>query len=268
MRHRRLRRPSRLGSDHPRFAAATRVSRLRQRGHRRHRRERCSQPERKAEGKLARLADRLGTASRSGRHHRPRAHALGDARAPSDVNAHPHVDCTRPDRGRPQRHHRKLRGRCGSACSRPDTPFAARPTPKCCAHLIEEYYDGDLPAALRRTLRDVRGAYALGVISSDSPDELVFARSGASPLVVGIGDRRDVRGHATRRRSCSTPASKSSCAENEMVVIGPSRLPADRLRGPAHRARDHAGDVGREFRRKDRLQALHAQGDLRPAAAW
>ncbi len=41
---------------------------------------------------------------------------------------------------------------------------------------------------MRRTVHEVRGAYALGVISSDDPDHLVFARNGASPLVIGIGD--------------------------------------------------------------------------------
>ena len=56
------------------------------------------------------------------------------------------------------------------------------------AHLIELHYDGDLEAAVRRTVAEVRGAYALGVISSDDPDHLVFARNGASPLVLGIGD--------------------------------------------------------------------------------
>jgi len=41
---------------------------------------------------------------------------------------------------------------------------------------------------VRKSLREVRGAYALGVISSDDPEHLVFARNGASPLVIGIGD--------------------------------------------------------------------------------
>ncbi len=41
---------------------------------------------------------------------------------------------------------------------------------------------------MRRTVHEVRGAYALGVISSDDPEHLVFARNGASPLVLGIGD--------------------------------------------------------------------------------
>ncbi len=56
------------------------------------------------------------------------------------------------------------------------------------AHLIEQHYDGDLAGAVRRTLREVVGAYALGVMSSESPEHLVFARNGASPLVIGLGE--------------------------------------------------------------------------------
>ncbi|MFY9709815.1 MAG: glutamine--fructose-6-phosphate transaminase (isomerizing), partial [Candidatus Cybelea sp.] len=56
------------------------------------------------------------------------------------------------------------------------------------AHLIELHYDGNLEEAVRRTLREVRGAYALGVISSDDPEHLLFARNGASPLILGIGE--------------------------------------------------------------------------------
>ena len=48
--------------------------------------------------------------------------------------------------------------------------------------------EGDLEVALRKTLADVRGAYALGVISSEDPGRLIFARNGASPLVIGIGE--------------------------------------------------------------------------------
>jgi glucosamine--fructose-6-phosphate aminotransferase (isomerizing) len=57
------------------------------------------------------------------------------------------------------------------------------------AHLIEMYYtQDDLEEAVRKTLAEVRGAYALGVISSDEPQRLIFARNGASPLVIGIGE--------------------------------------------------------------------------------
>ncbi len=53
-------------------------------------------------------------------------------------------------------------------------------------HLVEKYYEGDLREAVRRAVLDLRGAFAFGVISADSPDELVAVRR-FSPLVVGLG---------------------------------------------------------------------------------
>lgn len=55
------------------------------------------------------------------------------------------------------------------------------------AHLVRKYYKGDLFAAVKRALKDVEGAYAIGVVSKDNPDLLVAARHG-SPLIVGLGD--------------------------------------------------------------------------------
>ena len=55
------------------------------------------------------------------------------------------------------------------------------------AHLIGERYTGNLPEAVAAALREVEGAYGIGVISSDAPDVLVAARQG-SPLLVGVGD--------------------------------------------------------------------------------
>jgi glucosamine--fructose-6-phosphate aminotransferase (isomerizing) len=106
---------------------------------------------------------------------------------PSDSNAHPHLDCT----GRIAVIHNGiienyaalregLRARGHRFASDTDTEVVA--------HLIEEQYKGDLAAAVRAVLAQVHGAYALGVLSADSPDEIVFARNGASPLVVGLGD--------------------------------------------------------------------------------
>lgn len=54
------------------------------------------------------------------------------------------------------------------------------------AHLIHEAYEGDLAAAVRAALSQVRGAYALVVTHADH-QEIVAART-VSPLVMGIGD--------------------------------------------------------------------------------
>jgi len=58
------------------------------------------------------------------------------------------------------------------------------------AHLIEEYTKKgtDLVKATRKALKELKGAYAIGVIKEDQPGVLVAARSGC-PLVVGMGKR-------------------------------------------------------------------------------
>ena len=53
------------------------------------------------------------------------------------------------------------------------------------AHLIEEAYSGDLEAAVRAALRQVRGAYGI-VVTHAAHREIVAART-VSPLVMGVG---------------------------------------------------------------------------------
>jgi len=141
----------------------------------------------KSEGKLARLAERL--ANGEGLHGTT---GVGHTRwathgRPSDVNAHPHGDC-----------HERIAvvhngiienyGPLRAALIAKGHLFKSETDSEVLAHLIESHYDGDIIAAVRETLAQVHGAYALGVISSEAPDRLVFARNGASPLILGLGD--------------------------------------------------------------------------------
>ena len=48
----------------------------------------------------------------------------------------------------------------------------------------------DLLAAVRATVKDLKGAYALGVIDNTDPKRLIAARNG-SPLVVGVGEQEN-----------------------------------------------------------------------------
>jgi glutamine---fructose-6-phosphate transaminase (isomerizing) len=141
----------------------------------------------KAEGKLSRLAERLANGEAlSG------AVGIGHTRwathgVPSDANAHPHADCS----GKIAVVHNGIIENYAALRARlieRGHVFTSETDTEVLAHLVETHYDGDLEEAVRRTLREVRGAYALGVISSDDPDHLVFARNGASPLVLGIGE--------------------------------------------------------------------------------
>jgi glucosamine--fructose-6-phosphate aminotransferase (isomerizing) len=106
---------------------------------------------------------------------------------PSDSNAHPHLDC----KGRIAVIHNGIIE--NHAALRFDLAekghtFSSETDTEVIAHLLEDSYDGDIVDAVRKTLGVVRGAYALGVLSADNPEEIVFARNGASPLIVGLGN--------------------------------------------------------------------------------
>jgi glucosamine--fructose-6-phosphate aminotransferase (isomerizing) len=105
---------------------------------------------------------------------------------PSDQNAHPHTDCE----GKIAVVHNGvienyllLRQRLEAAGHR----FRSETDSEVIPHLVEEYYAGDLVAAVRRTVADLEGYYAIVVLQSDEPDRLVAVRKD-NPLVVGLGD--------------------------------------------------------------------------------
>ncbi|MFA6436835.1 MAG: glutamine--fructose-6-phosphate transaminase (isomerizing) [Candidatus Paceibacterota bacterium] len=54
-------------------------------------------------------------------------------------------------------------------------------------HLIEDNFENLLEEAVKKSLRQVIGAYAIAVISKRDPEKIVFARN-SSPLIVGLGD--------------------------------------------------------------------------------
>ncbi|MBC7444628.1 MAG: glutamine--fructose-6-phosphate transaminase (isomerizing) [Polaromonas sp.] len=53
-------------------------------------------------------------------------------------------------------------------------------------HLMDSLYDGDLFEALKATLAQLRGAYAIAAFCKDEPHRVVGARAG-SPLILGVG---------------------------------------------------------------------------------
>ncbi len=58
------------------------------------------------------------------------------------------------------------------------------------AHLVDHYYEGDLLQAVFKAIKKLRGAYALGVVCKDNPEQLIAVRKD-SPLIVGIGENEN-----------------------------------------------------------------------------
>lgn len=105
---------------------------------------------------------------------------------PSDENAHPHYDCTKKfavvHNGIIE-NYAELREQLQARGHR----FTSETDTEVLAHLIEEAYRGDLCSALREAVRQVRGSFAVVVLSEYHHDRLVAARKD-SPLIVGLGD--------------------------------------------------------------------------------
>ncbi|WP_199101849.1 glutamine--fructose-6-phosphate transaminase (isomerizing) [Aquitalea sp. ASV11] len=67
--------------------------------------------------------------------------------------------------------------------------FTSQTDTEVIAHLVHHYYQGGVSLfdAVKQATRQLTGAYAIGVIALDRPDELVCARMGC-PLLVGLGE--------------------------------------------------------------------------------
>ena len=54
-------------------------------------------------------------------------------------------------------------------------------------NLIDYYNEGDLLSAILKTAEDLKGSYALGIISAENPNQIMAIRKD-SPLVIGLGE--------------------------------------------------------------------------------
>ena len=105
---------------------------------------------------------------------------------PSEANAHPHVargSVAVVHNGIIENHAELRQEQLALGYS-----FTSETDTEVIVHQIHRYMDQGhgLTDAVRATVHDLEGAYALGVISSDEPQALVAARRG-SPLVIGFG---------------------------------------------------------------------------------
>ena len=65
--------------------------------------------------------------------------------------------------------------------------FTSQTDTEVIAHLIHSNYQGDLLEAVKKSVLELAGSYAIAVICKDEPHRVVLARQG-SPLVVGLGN--------------------------------------------------------------------------------
>ncbi|MFM1654576.1 glutamine--fructose-6-phosphate transaminase (isomerizing) [Brevibacillus sp. B_LB10_24] len=139
----------------------------------------------KAQGRLAVLEERLVTNPLQGvigiGHTRWATHGK-----PSDQNAHPHID----EKTKFAVVHNGIIENFISIKAElleKGYTFTSETDTEVIAHLLADLYDGDLVSTARKAVQKMRGAYALGIMTSHEPDKLVAVRL-ASPLIVGIGE--------------------------------------------------------------------------------
>ena len=107
---------------------------------------------------------------------------------PSEANSHPHADCSDSlvvvHNGIIE-NYATIKERLLAEGHR----FRSETDTEVIAHLLEDHLRAglDLRDACRAALGELRGAYAVAVVSTAWPDELVAAKLGAGSVVVGLG---------------------------------------------------------------------------------
>ncbi len=109
---------------------------------------------------------------------------------PSERNAHPHIskDGVAIVHNGIIENHDELR----EEAKREGYVFSSETDTEVIAHRIHHHLKvtGDLFKAVRATVAELEGAYALAVISQDEPDRIVIARQGC-PVVIGLGEHEN-----------------------------------------------------------------------------
>jgi len=142
---------------------------------------------RRAKGKLRNLEEALRQKPLDG------TYGVGHTRwathgRPTEENAHPHRDCT----GRLVVVHNGIIEnylQLKDELRKKDHRFVTETDTEIIAHLIEEHLKSGInfEDAVRKTVLELRGIFALSMLSADEPDTIISARQGP-PVVIGIGD--------------------------------------------------------------------------------
>src|SRR5436305_14886864 len=107
---------------------------------------------------------------------------------PTEENAHPHRDCT----GRVVVVHNGIIEnylQLKDDLRKKDHRFVTETDTEIVADLIEDHLKSgaDFEHAVRKTVAELRGIFALSMLSADAPDTIISARQGP-PVVIGLGE--------------------------------------------------------------------------------
>ncbi len=143
---------------------------------------------RRAEGKLRNLEECIRLNPLDGNY------GIGHTRwathgRPTEENAHPHRDCT----GRIVVVHNGIIEnylKLKKELQEKGHEFKTETDTEIVAHLIEEHIKTDglnFEEAVRKSVQQLKGIFALSIISADEPDKIIAVREGP-PVVIGLGD--------------------------------------------------------------------------------
>src|SRR3954453_16498880 len=140
---------------------------------------------RRAEGKLRNLEEVIRLSPVDG------AYGIGHTRwathgRPTEENAHPHSDCKGNivvvHNGIVENYLALKKG-----LQNEGHQFKTETDTEVIAHLVEKHFQGNLESAVRETVTQLQGVFALAVVSKLDPNKEVAGRLGP-PVVIGLGD--------------------------------------------------------------------------------
>ncbi|MBN2400494.1 MAG: glutamine--fructose-6-phosphate transaminase (isomerizing) [Candidatus Aminicenantes bacterium] len=105
---------------------------------------------------------------------------------PSEQNAHPHGDC----QGKISIVHNGIIENYQDLKEEliaQKHVFTSQTDSEVVAHLVEEYFDGDLETAVLKTVQRLQGTFGLAVMHADIDRQIVMVKRG-SPIIIGIGE--------------------------------------------------------------------------------
>lgn len=140
----------------------------------------------KTKGRLAELAEKVkslgGVEGTMGiGHTRWATHG-----APSDINSHPHTSMS----GKITVVHNGIIEnyiQLKAELENNGYKFVSETDTEVVAQLFDFYYDGDMVDTLIKVIKKVRGSYALAIMCTEKPDEIVAVRKD-SPMLIGLGE--------------------------------------------------------------------------------